>query len=179
MKIKYPLELEITSYCSLQCISCINSSITSKHHIEESDFDMMLDYVFENRESILYLNLSGVGDIFLHPKIDRFLLKILKKFSGTGIDILISSKGTIIKESSLKILAEFLKHHIGINISVGIFSMEKQHYEAFTKVSGSFGKVMKFLILLKKYHISFSLELLMSKYSLTSVKKFEILCKKF
>lgn len=179
MKIKYPIELEITSFCSLQCISCIHPSITSKHHVSEHDFDVMLDYVFENRENILYLNLSGVWDIFLHPEIEKLLLKIVKKFSGTGLNILISSKGTILKENALKILSKYKKYNIYLNVSVGIYSLDKDKYEAFTKVENSFEKVMKFLLFLKKYEIPFSLEMLMSQYSVWSIHKFQALCQAF
>jgi hypothetical protein len=93
------------------------------------------------------------------------LLKIVKKFSGTGLNILISSKGTILKENALKILSKYKKYNIYLNVSVGIYSLDKDKYEAFTKVENSFEKVMKFLFFLKKYEIPFSLEMLMSQYS--------------
>ena len=58
MNVKYPIELELSSFCSLKCISCINSSIKSKTNISIENFDLILDYVFKNKDNILYINLS-------------------------------------------------------------------------------------------------------------------------
>lgn len=178
MNVKYPIELELSSFCSLKCISCINSSIKSKTNISIENFDLILDYVFKNKDNILYINLSWVWDIFLHPDIDKILIKFIKIFKNTNIDILISTKWTYIKPTTLKILSTFKENWVNLNICVWIFSMEKQKYENFTQTKGSFEKVLKFLFILKKNNFNFSLELLLSSYSLDSINLFKSLINK-
>lgn len=175
---KYPIELELTNFCSLECKYCINKNLEKKWFIEEKNFLKILDYIFINRENILYLNLSWVGDIFLHPKINNFLIEIIKKFRWTGFKILLSTKWSFLTEQNIKILKKFWENNINLNISFGIFSMIPEIYDSFVNRKWSFEKTIRNIFFIKKAWISFSMELLLTNYSQNSIEIYKNFCQK-
>lgn len=163
---KYPIELEITNYCSLQCKCCPNSSFQERVHMSFLDFQYVINYIDKNKEHILFLDISGIGDIFLHPEIDVFLRLLGERFSDKKLDILIPSKLTFIRNSTLNILRELTtKYHLSYNISIWIYSMRASIHDAITKLPGSFLQTVKMMKILKNLNIPFSLELMINQFS--------------
>lgn len=130
---KYPIEIELTNLCGLQCKYCINKDLPQKGFMDEVLFSRVLEYLYVNRKNILYINLSGIGDIFLHPKINQFLVQIIQQFSGTGMKILIATKGNFLSETALKILSHAQAKGVHFILSFGIFSMNPVLHDAFVK----------------------------------------------
>ena len=178
MKIKkYPIEIEFTNLCWLKCLYCVNKNIVNKSYLSEEKYDLFLDYVYSNIDNILYINMAWIGDLFLHPKIDLFLLKFIKKFKNTNIDVLLSTKALNITKY-INILKQFKLNNINLSISIGLFSFDKENYDKFTWVKWSFNKTLKSILVLRNTNIDFSLELLISKYSINSLKQFKIFWEK-
>lgn len=168
---KYPIEIELTDFCSLECICCPNKNFQDKWNISDDDFYLFIDYINNNLDSILFLDLCWVWDIFLHPKIDIYLKYIWEKFFWKKIEILIPTKWTIIKNSTLEILKNLKEKNINFNISIWLYSMrEKIH----NKIAwwNSFKKILNFIKKLQDFKIPFSLELLINKFSINELEYF-------
>jgi len=174
---RYPIEIELTNYCGLECVYCVNKDLTNKWYLEEGDYDLFLDYVLNNINNILYVNIAGIGDIFLHPNINNFLIKFIKTFKNTNIDVLLSTKGLTIGKS-INLLKQFKENQINLNISIGLFSFNPDKHDEFTQRKGSFKNTLNSVLILKKEKLNFSLELLVSKYSISSLNQFMLFWKK-
>lgn len=159
---KYPIEIEFTDFCSLKCKYCINPLFLNKGFLSIANFDFILNYIYDNKEKILYINFSGIWDIFLHPKKNVFFKKIIKKFAQTNINILIPTKGNSLKKDDFEILQNMKSSWININISVWIFSIIPEIND-FIMWKEVFSEIISFIKNCKKYKIPFSLELLNNK----------------
>lgn len=175
--IKYPIEIEITDFCSLKCKNCINPLLKNKGFISISMFDSILDYIYKNIENISYLNLSWIWDIFLHKDIKIIFEKILEKFAFTNINILIPTKWNIFCEENIVILKKMQNSWININVSIWIYSINEKINNYFLWVK-SHHKILKFILLCKKNNVNFSIELLNNFISKSEKKIFKNFVKK-
>lgn len=168
---KYPIEIELTDFCSLECICCPNRNFQDKWNISDENFYLSMDYVHDNLGNILFLDLCGVWDIFLHPKIDIYLEYLWKKFIWTNLEILIPTKWTIIKDSTLEILKQLKEEKINFNISIWFYSMRPKIHD---KIAwwNSFQRTLSFIAKLQAFWIPFSLELLINKFSINELEYF-------
>lgn len=156
---KYPIEIELTDFCSLSCVNCINPLLKNKGLMSYLDFENILNYLYDNIEYILYINFSWIGDIFLHPDIEKFLLCFIDKFKGTNIKVLIPTKGQSYRCELLPLFIKMRDSNINLNISVWIFSLNALKHNLITK-KDSFNQSIYFMKELKKNNIHFSLELI-------------------
>lgn len=175
--VKYPIEIEFTDFCSLKCKSCINPFLNNKWFIWFQNYIFFLDYLFNNIGSILYINISWIGDIFLHPEIETLLNIFIDKFKNTQINVLLPTKWQSIKINHINILKKFNDNWINLNISIGIYSIRKDIHDKLSWVN-NFHKVLYFISILKKNNINFSIELLKNNYSLNEESEFNNFLKK-
>lgn len=162
---KYPIEIEFTDFCWLKCNSCINPILSKKWNISLENYIFFLDYLYKNLDNILYIDLAWIWDIFLHPNISLLLEKFIDKFKDTWLNVLIPTKWQSIKEEHIKMFKEFKNNWINLNISIWIYSTNKQIHDRLSGVE-NFEKVLYFIKKLKQYNINFTLELLKSNYSI-------------
>lgn len=156
---RYPLEVEFTNFCSLKCKVCINRYFQERWNISLKFFQLIIDYIFQNKEKILYINFAWIGDIFMHPQITQFIEIFIEKFRWSGINILVPTKGQQINLKHIFLLKKLKESGIEVNINVWFYSFLEniQDKIAWWK---SFFKMIYFLKLLKKFCIPFSIELI-------------------
>lgn len=178
MKKRFPVELEISSYCPLLCNVCINKDINKKSYMSDDDFFFAIDYVVNNLEFISILDISGIWDIFTHPNIEKYLRHIWKTFKYKDIFIIVPTKGTLMKQSHIDILEDMVLDGVNISLSLGIFSVHRKKHDLITGVPWSFDKTFTLVSKLRKTKIPFSIELAISEYTLKDVPYFKALCEK-
>ncbi len=169
---KHPIEIELTDFCSLQCESCVNPLLQNKGFISNKIYEDILEYIFQNKENILFINFSWIWDIFLHPKIIFLFDIFISKFKNTWIKVLIPTKWQSVKKDYFEIFEKMRKNGIYFNISVWLYSIRKDFYNRLTK-SNTFDITMRFIKKLKKQNISFSLELLINKNTISEIPLFK------
>lgn len=154
---KYPIELELTDFCWLKCINCINPYLENKSYMTLQNFTKVMSYVYDNRDSILYLNLSGIWDIFLHPDFLEIIDIICDRLSGSWINILIPNKWQSFTWEIINGLVKLRDFGFWVNISIWFFSMISTENDKMTQIK-NFSKSLAFMLCLKKSNIQFSLE---------------------
>gem|GEM_PF-4520485 len=55
---KYPIELELSSFCTLKCKSCINKDLEEKYFMKEEDFYKITDFLYKNIDELLCIDLA-------------------------------------------------------------------------------------------------------------------------
>ena len=156
---KYPIELELTDICALKCMNCINSQLDNKSYMSLEIFSKILQYISSNKHNVLYLNLSWIGDVFLHPEFSKFIDLLCEKIWGTKIDILIPSKWQSYNSEILKSLKKIQNSGLKLNVSVWFFSLIPSKHNKIVWHSTGFEKTMDFMKALKYHTIPFSIEL--------------------
>lgn len=170
--IRYPIELELTDYCPLKCVCCPNKDFKEKWYISDENFFLVINYIKNNLENILFLDLCWIWDIFLHPNLNDYLDYIWEKFWWTSLEILIPTKWVIISEKNLIKLQSLKKKKVCFNISIWFYSMRSEIHDRITWIKNSFLKTLEFIKKLQKYNIWFSLELLINKFSINELEYF-------
>lgn len=139
------------------------------------DFQEILEYIYRNQRKILFINFSGIWDIFLHKDINIYFLRFLEKFEGTWIHVLIPTKGQSVSDSHLDLLRKFRSYGVNLNISIGLYSIREDIYNKLSW-SSTFTKTIRFIKRLKHYNINFSIELLINKFSIHEKQYFIDFC---
>lgn len=170
---KFAFEIEITSFCTLSCGICINKKLKNKNFLSRDLFIQIIDYLYLNKSSIIIIDLAWIWDIFLHKDIDFFLNYICDKFKSTDICILIPTKLSILSKKNISLLSRIISKWLKVDIQIGLFSINSIIHDYITWTKGSFHKTMKNLNLLRKENIRFSLELVLTRYSLQDIDRFK------
>lgn len=168
---KYPIEIELTDHCTLACDCCPNKDYESKAHMADEDFYDIIEYIKTNREKILFLDLCGIWDIFLHPNITHFLRYIADTFENSDLNILIPTKWTVISDKHIEALQYMKNKNINFNLSVWFYSMRRKVHDSITG-KPNFDDIMKFIKICKKNNFPLSLEMLINKFSLKELDYF-------
>lgn len=182
--IKYPIEIELTNHCGLQCISCISKDIKERWFIKLSKFDIFISFLQLNYNNIEFLTIWWFWDNFLHPKIDLILDKLLK-LKWYNIPIVFPTKAISINEKMIKKIKLLKKEWLNINLQIWIFSLREDIsnflcwlYNPNTKCFNlNYYEIFKEKIrILKTEWVDFSLELLLTKFSENEISYFYSFC---
>lgn len=168
---KYPIELELTDHCLLKCNYCPNKTYKNKWFMTFDMFTFIVDYLFDNIDQILFLDLSWIGDIFLHPDINIFLLYLSDKFTNTWLDILIPTKWNSINDGHISTLKICYEKWLKINLSIWIYSLRSMIHDKISWVD-NFEKIILFIRKIKSEKLPFTLELLVNKDSIKELNYF-------
>jgi len=155
---RYPIEIELTDFCWLACRDCINPHLENKSYMSISDFKKILEYIYVNKKNILYVNLSWIGDVFLHPDFTHLIDLFCNKFRWEKVNVLIPNKWQAYTQVIIESLQKIKDAWLWLNVSVWFFSLLEDKHNRITQ-RNTFYKTMNFMKSLKKYSIPFSIEL--------------------
>lgn len=174
---KYPIELELTDHCALQCSCCPNKDFLQKWHIDTDTFYTYIDYIYKNKENISFVDVCWIGDIFLHPKIHEYLYALAEKFTDTELEFLFPTKGNILTDGILCTFDELQKSWFRFGISISMYSLRPEIHDLFAGKK-SLHKTFSSIRKLHAKGIPFSLELLLNRFSKNEIEYFYELWKK-
>jgi len=134
-KLEY-LMLNLPFACNYRCRKCCNSERKGIGY-EATDLHIseIISIINEAKKiGIRVLVIAGEGEPFLYRRIKT----IIKKASELGIISYIFTNGSILNKKNLF----FVKKH-NSSLIINMDSLNKERYEMFTGVKGSFDKIMK------------------------------------
>lgn len=108
-------DIPITSFCSLNCVSCsaFTPYIKQKRHESPEQIERSISLFFENVDRVQDMNLYG-GEPFLHPQLCE-IIEMLSKYRERIGYLGIITNGTIIPD--IRVIELLEKYNIGISIS--------------------------------------------------------------
>ena len=151
--------LNITNNCNLKCRYCYDEN---SKNIDNS-IGQSIDTYKQLAEDCSLLGLESVAITGGEPLVNKNWFNIAKLFFDKDIIIRISTNGTLLNEESIK---KFKELNAIVQISL---DGNENTMEFVTQVSGTYGKIMKSIELLKKYNITFNLNAVLGKHNLDSV----------
>lgn len=149
-RVPVKVNLVITEHCNCNCIFC-GVGTSSKYKFKDiNHIKKIIDLLAE--AEVLRINFFG-GEPFLYPN----LIEAIEYAHNKGIFCTTISNGVDLKEETIKQLAKYINR-----IGISLHGNENLHDE-FTRVHGSYKKVMKSLDLIKKYNIKIGINFTVTK----------------
>jgi len=113
------IDIELSTFCNIQCNICPRGSITRGHGLmEQSTFNQLLEWL-PKKSAITF---SGMGEPLLNPLICNYIRQLGEK----NIRVLLKTNGQLLDKEMIKHLIDSGIWHIQISIQ----GMDKDTYES-------------------------------------------------
>jgi len=141
-------QLEITYRCNLHCVHCYTDPYNKREFFPREltlqEIKRILDEMADLE--IVYLNLTG-GEIFTHPDFFEIYDYAYRK----GFLLQLYTNGTIFTQT----IIDRLKQSPPFSIDISCHSVNKEAFDRFTQVPGSFRQFLKGMTLLRHSGLPF------------------------
>lgn len=107
------IQIEPTNRCNFRCRFCSNSMGNRKTEIQDIT-TTKLRSILSSLPELKYVNLQGLGEPFLHPRLEL----ILEEFKNRGIKITSTSNGSLLTKQNIRNLV----HDYIVDLSISIDS---------------------------------------------------------
>lgn len=139
-KIRHPFVagLELTPACNLRCVHCYLHDYSVHDMLPASDWIKIIDKLYDAGVLILYmtggeiLTRKDFPEIFVYAKKRGFIIELL-------------TNATALTDATVEVFKEYPP----ATVSVSVYGMSAETYEAVTGVTGSYGRCMRALELLR------------------------------
>lgn len=150
---------EITHRCNLRCRHCNVVPEPRRKELSTKEVKLVLDQLVE--AGCLHVTLTG-GE----PMIRKDIFDIIDYGRRSGLFIHLFTNATLITPKIADILSKFRL----VSLEISFHSLKKERFDYFTQSAGSYEKVMKALMLLKKRNAPLALKINITKLNLEEVK---------
>ena len=162
------LEIELTSYCWMDCIVCARWDLEKYTFLTFENFKKIVDLLEEwNYEEVM---VCGLWDAFIHENVNDFMEYLFTKLPK--INLFFMTKGLALKDIHLEKILDLKNRWFNVSLTFSVFSLEEKMYNYLTW--GDFFK--NFMEVLKKAHkmkINYSMEFMLSVLTLNELEKFK------
>jgi MoaA/NifB/PqqE/SkfB family radical SAM enzyme len=166
------LEIELTNYCWLKCISCAREQFKSFWFFDIQLLDSIILFIKENDYE--RVNLCWIGDVFLHKDIFKILNILFKEING--ITIVINTKWDSLDDNKIWKLKNIVDKWYNLLVYWSIFSFNDKDHNFLTWSKYWYKMILSKLVLLKKNKVKIWTEFLLTSYSYKDLKKYYKLC---
>ncbi|MDD2907740.1 MAG: radical SAM protein [Candidatus Gracilibacteria bacterium] len=176
---KYPIDVEISSRCMLNCVGCIHGKRKDLGDMSVETFKKVLNFVTLNNEDIIYVALAGIGESLINKNI-LLILDELKGFTGTWF--ILPTKGlSFLSDDVIKKIQELRDSGVNITLQLGLYSLREKVINKMYGIKNSkinfLSETIDSIKRMKKLKFDFCMELLLTKYSVDEVGVYEKFCK--
>ena len=167
------LEIELTSYCGMNCIVCARWDLEQYSFLSFENFKKIVEMLKEgNYEEVM---VCGLWDAFIHKQVNEFMEYLFQELPD--INLFFMTKGLAIKEEHLLKIKELKQRGFNVSLTFSVFSLEEKMYNYLT--GWDFYK--NFIQVLNKAHkmqINYSLEFMLSVLTLSELDTFKVFANK-
>ena len=122
------IEIELTSYCWMNCLVCARWSLESYSFLSFENFKKIVDLRMEwNYDEIM---VCWLGDAFIHENINEFMEYLFEKMPN--INLFFMTKWLAIKDIRLDRLTDLKKRWFNLSLTFSVFSLEVKMYNYLT-----------------------------------------------
>jgi radical SAM protein with 4Fe4S-binding SPASM domain len=157
----YPpfLQWEICSECNHKCIHCYNYWRADNIPVEQCEnYLNIADKIIERKP--LYVAITGGEPLLVFPKVKE----CIDKFTACGITVSISTNGTLITEEIAQYLSEKK-----VDLVISLPSINKKVCDSVCCANNVVDKLSKVWPLLKKYHITTNVNVVINKLNISTL----------
>jgi len=175
---KYPIDIELTSRCMLDCIWCIHWKRKDIWDMSLETFRKVLNFVSLNKENINYIALAWIWESLLNKDILLFLDE-LKNFKWMWF-IIPTKWWNLLTDDIIKKIQELRDSWVNITLQLWLYSLRREVIKKMYGVKNSnidyYDTLMDSIKRMKKHRFDFCMELLLTKYSIKEVASYKKFC---
>lgn len=162
------IEIELTSYCWMNCLVCARWSLESYSFLSFENFKKIVDLRMEwNYDEIM---VCWLWDAFIHENINEFMEYLFEKMPN--INLFFMTKWLAIKDKHLEKLLDLKKRWFNVSLTFSVFSLEEKMYNYLTWWN-FYKHFMEILNKVNKMNINYSMEFMLSVLTLWELERFK------
>jgi hypothetical protein len=162
------LEIELTSYCWMDCVVCARWDLEQYGFISFSDFKKIVSLLKEGNYSEVMV--CWLWDAFIHEEVNEFMEYLFSEIPN--INLFFMTKWLAIKDEHLEEILDLKNRGFNVSLTFSVFSLEEKMYNYLTW--GDFYKnFMQVLNKVNKMKINYSMEFMLSVLTLLELEKFK------
>lgn len=171
---EYPIEIELSSKCHFRCVGCIHKILPDRwYDLSLENFRKIIDFINLNKEHIVHVWLTGIGE----PLLNKDILTILDELEKIKwIPVLLPTKwGKYLTEPILSKIQELRKKGIDINVQLCIYSMRKEVLNEMCWTD-YYDDLFRSIKKMKSLTFDFTSELLLTKFTVNEIDYYKKFC---
>ena len=162
------LEIEITSYCGMNCIVCARWDLEQYSFLSFKNFEKIVDLLEEgNYDEVM---VCWLWDAFIHNEINDFMEYLFKRLAK--INLFFMTKWLALNDEHLEKILSLKNRWFNVSLTFSVFSLEEKMYNYLTGWN-FYNNFMKVLKKVHKMNINYSLEFMLSVLTLRELEKFK------
>lgn len=162
------IEIEITNYCSMNCLVCPRKQIKKFEFLSFENFRKIVSLLKEwNYKEIM---VCGLWDAFLHKELNDFMEYLFSELPH--INLFFMTKWQSIKDSHLEKILDLKNRWFNVSITFSVFSLDEKIYNYLTWWN-FYKTFIEVLNKVNKININYSMEFMLSVLTINELEKFK------
>lgn len=162
------IEIELTSYCWMNCIVCARDQLKQYGFISTENFQKIISLLKEWNYSEIMV--CWLGDAFIHEKVNEFMEYLFKEIPG--INLFFMTKWLAITDTHLEKILDLNKRWFNVSLTFSVFSLDEKMYNYLTWWN-FYKNFIQVLNKANKMKINYSMEFMLSVLNLWELEKFK------
>lgn len=162
------IEIELTSYCWMNCIVCPRNEIQDNTFLSINNFKEIVFLLKEWNYSEVMV--CWLGDAFIHPDINYFMEYLFDNIPT--INLFFMTKWLAIKDYHLEKILELKSKWFNVSLTFSVFSLNEKIYNYLTWWD-FFKNFLDILNKSENLKINYSMEFMLSTLTLNEIDKFK------
>jgi len=162
------IEIEITNYCSMNCLVCPRKKIKKFEFLSFENFKKIVSLLKE--WSYKEVMVCWLWDAFLHKELNDFMEYLFSEIPD--INLFFMTKWQSINENHLEKILELKNKWFNVSITFSVFSLDEKIYNYLTWWN-FYKTFIEVLNKVNKININYSMEFMLSALTLNELEKFK------
>ncbi len=162
------IEIELTSYCWMNCLVCARGDLESYNYLTLDNFRKIISLLKEKEYSEVMV--CWLWDAFLHPRINEFMEILFEELPL--INLFFMTKWQSIRDAHLKKIYDLKNRWYNVSLTFSVFSLSEKMYNYLTWWN-YFKTFIRVLNKVEKMKINYSMEFMLSILTIKELDKFK------
>jgi len=162
------LEIELTSYCWMNCIVCARWELEQYNFISFNNFKKIVELL--KQWDYTEIMVCWLWDAFIHEEVNDFMEYLFSKLPE--INLFFMTKWLAIKDIHLEKILDLKNRWFNVSLTFSVFSLEEKMYNYLTWWD-FYKNFIEVLNRVNKMKINYSMEFMLSVLTLKELDKFK------
>lgn len=162
------IEIELTSYCWMNCIVCAREDLEKYWFLSFDNFKKIIDLLKQGNYTEVMV--CWLWDAFIHEEVNEFMEYLFSELPN--INLFFMTKWLAIKNKHLEKILDLKSRWFNVSLTFSVFSLEEKMYNYLTWWN-FYKNFLEVLDKVNKMNINYSMEFMLSVLNLSELKKFK------
>ena len=162
------LEIELTSYCWMNCVVCARNDLEQYTFLSFENFKKIVNLLKE--WNYLEVMVCWLWDAFIHKNVNEFIEYLFEELPY--INLFFMTKWLAITDSHLEKILDLKSRWFNVSLTFSVFSLEEKMYNYLTGWN-FYKNFIEVLNKANKMKINYSMEFMLSVLNISEINKFK------